>query len=278
MNLEKTHLYLYTFCRYFLATMIISYAFAKIFETQFVTQPSIYDRPIDSLTGFQLTWYYYGYSYWYGLVIASTQILSSILLFFRKTTRIGIILFLTFMINILLVDFAYEIHGAKGMAIILTIMALFILLSDYKALFKYFIKEPSLFQNVDQANWINKVHKAKYIYIPLVFIGFTILITTLKNKYMGHNKFYGTWENIDTSERLYFEAANTFQINKKCELSNFVSGEYSFTNDSIRLKTIITDKTNKENKIDYLNGKYLIKNNHLIITTKSNLVKFKKIR
>jgi len=95
MNWNKTHLYLYTFCRYFLATMIISYAAAKICETQFIAQPSVYDKPVGTLTGFQLTWYYYGYSYWYGLVIAFTQIISAILLFFRKTTRIGIIIFET---------------------------------------------------------------------------------------------------------------------------------------------------------------------------------------
>ncbi|EEI93318.1 hypothetical protein HMPREF0765_1120 [Sphingobacterium spiritivorum ATCC 33300] len=43
------------------------------------------------------------------------------------------------MVNILLVDLAYDIQGAKGMAIVLTIMALFVLLSDYKLLINYFI-------------------------------------------------------------------------------------------------------------------------------------------
>lgn len=274
MDWKKIHLYLYTFCRYFIATMIISYAFAKIFETQFTSQPSVYDKPIGSLSGFQLTWYYYGYSYWYGIVIATTQIISALLLFFRKTTRIGIILFLTFMVNILLVDFAYNIEGAKGMAFIMTMMGLFIFLSDYKNLIKYFINEPLLFQDTDRPNWLNKISKVKYIYIPFVFIGFFVVLNSLKNKYMGKNEFYGAWENIDNSERLYFEAANTFQINKHCEHKSFVNGEYEIKNDSITLNS--QDKGTKMHQ--YIKGKYQLKQNQMIITTKNGLLNFKKIR
>lgn len=271
MNWKKIHLYLYTFCRYFLATMILSYAFAKILGTQFVSQPSVYDKPIGSLSGFQLTWYYYGYSFWYGLVIACTQIFSSILLFFRKTTRIGIIIFLTFMVNILLMDFAYDIEGAKGMALTLTIMAVFVLLSDYKALFRYFIEEPPLFQDSDRPAWMNRMSPLKFIYIPLVFIGFFVLISTLKNKYMGRNEFYGTWENVETAERIHFEAAHTFQINKKNEPDSFVHGEYIFSEDSITLK-------NLPEKQSYLKGKYTLSENDLTIIARDDILKFKKIR
>jgi len=63
MNWRKIHFYLHTFCRYFLATIIISYAFAKILGTQFTSQPSTYDKPVGLLSGFELTWYYYGYSF-----------------------------------------------------------------------------------------------------------------------------------------------------------------------------------------------------------------------
>lgn len=275
MTWKKLHLYLFTFCRYFLATMIISYAFSKILETQFIAQPSVYDKPIGSLTGFQLTWYYYGYSYWYGLVIAAAQIISSILLFFRKTTRIGIIIFLAFMINILLVDFAYDIQGAKEMAVIMTIMGLFILFSDYKTLLKYFIDEAPLYQDSDRPLWMNKISKLKFIYIPIVFIGFFILINTLKNKYMGKNDFYGTWENIKTGERLHFEAGNTFQINKQNNYQPFINGEYNFTKDSIMLDIPSVD--GKKDKA-FRHGKYTIDHKKLIITDNNETTEYRRIR
>lgn len=278
MNWKKTHLFLYTFCRYFLATMIISYAFAKLFETQFVSQPSVYDKPIGTLNGFQLTWYYYGYSYWYGMVIAVTQIISALLLFFRRTTRIGIVLFLTFMVNILLVDFAYNIEGAKGMALTLTLMAIFVFLSDYKNLLKYFLAEPPLFSDEERPKWHIKLNKVKFAYIPLVFIGFFLLLTALKQKYMAKNQFSGTWENVENADRLYFEAANTFQINKQFANSSYVNGEYRFTKDSLILKRSGKEKKVVADSTHLYSGKYQLKGNELMVISGGKNTIFKKIR
>ncbi|MGV0754154.1 hypothetical protein [Empedobacter brevis] len=274
INWKKIHYFTYTFCRYFLATMIISYAFAKIFETQFISQPSVYDKPIGNLSGFELTWFYYGYSYWYGLIIASTQIISSLLLFFRQTTRIGIIIFLTFMINILLMDFAYDIDGAKGMAVVLTIMALFVFFSDYNELIKYFIKTPPLFEK-ERTIKINKISKLKFIYIPLVFIGLFVLITTLKDKFLSQNQFFGAWENVKNNERIYFESANTFQKVNNSTFKPINSGTYTFEKDSIYLKG--TQEENQTPEI-ILKGKFNINNNELKIETTKGVKFYKRIR
>ncbi|KIA88097.1 hypothetical protein [Kaistella jeonii] len=286
MNWKKVHFYLYTFCRYFLATFIISYAFAKILETQFTSQPSVYDRPIGSLSGFQLTWYYYGYSYWYGLVIAVTQIISSILLFFRKTTRLGVILFLTFIVNITLMDFAYGIDEAKWMALLLTMMAFFVLLSDYKAFYRYFITEPQLFSEDERPKWMLKAKNVKFFYIPLVFIGFFVLLSAMKKKYMGLNEFYGTWENTANGDRLYFEAGNSFQILQKNEFKKSNSGIYSFTRDSLKLQTAndeeifsdFKDKSPTSKPIYYFKGKYKLTGKSLNITSDQVNLNFKRIR
>jgi hypothetical protein len=232
--------------------------------------------PIGSLDGFRLTWYYFGYCYWYGLVIAITQIISSLLLFFRKTTRIGIIIFLAFMVNILLTDYAYHIDGAKGMALILTLMAFFVLFSDYKVFLKYFWEEPALFENSDRPNWVNKISKIKFIYIPAVFIGFFVMITILRDKYMGEDVFHGTWENLKTKERLHFEDLNSFQINKNGDFKNPVYGEYSFTKDSLTLKT--PDPSQKDKSKNYLKGKYSFGKTDLTIITKTDRLQFTRIR
>ncbi|MGV0967221.1 hypothetical protein [Empedobacter falsenii] len=274
INWKKIHYFTYTFCRYFLATMIISYAFAKIFETQFISQPSVYDKPIGNLSGFELTWFYYGYSYWYGLIIASMQIISSLLLFFRQTTRIGIIIFLTFMVNILLMDFAYDIDGAKGMAVVLTMMALFVFLSDYKELIKYFLKTLPLFEEQRTVK-INKISKLKFVYIPLVFIGFFVLIITLKDKFLSQNQFFGAWENVENNERIYFESANTFQKVNNSTFKPINSGMYDFEKDSIYLK--VMQEENQTPEI-ILKGKFNIHNNVLKIETAKGVEIYKRIR
>lgn len=294
-NWKKLHFYLHTFCRYFIATMLISYAFAKILGTQFTAQPSTYDQPIGLLSGFNLTWYYYGYSFWYGVFIAVSQIATSLLLFFRKTTRIGIILFLSFMVNILLVDYAYDIDGAKGMATILTIMGFFLLFSEYPLLVKFFFEEPPLYETTDRPKWINKIAKIKWVFIPIVFIGFFIGLSILKTKYLGKNQFYGTWQNVDRNESLKnfnFEVAKTFKINGNNNIEKIANGEYSFTNDSIFFKTytdeyekfLNEDKTNAALHTDstkmiiFLKGKYVLKGKTLTIENNKTKIVLKKIR
>lgn len=270
--------------------------FCKNFRnTIYTTQPSTYDQPIGSLSGFKLTWYYYGYSFWYGVFIAISQIISSLLLFFRKTTRIGIVLFLSFMVNILLVDYAYDIQGAKGMATVMTLMVLFIFLSEYPLFIKYFLTEPPLFQGTERPNWVNRISKVKWVYIPLVFIGFFFGISTLKSKFMGKNQFYGTWNNIDTTadfKHFNFEVANTFKINGTHNLDQIANGQYSFTKDTITLKTFTkeyqnfldNDKTNAilnpdtTKMIVLIKGKYQLNDNVLTIQNDTNKIVLKRIR
>jgi hypothetical protein len=295
MNWKKLHFTLFTFCRYFLATMILSYAFAKILGTQFTSQPSVYDQPIGSLSGFNLTWYYYGYSFWYGVFIATSQIASSLLLFFRKTTRIGIVLFLSFMVNILLVDYAYDIQGAQGMATIMTVMALFIFFSEYPLFIKYFFTEPPFFQDAEKPIWVSKFHKAKWVYIPLVFIGLFFGILTLKSKYMEKNQFYGTWQNVDKAARLKncnFEILNTFQVNGANNIDKIANGSYSFTNDTITLKTFTKEyqdalKNDKKGAIanpdarkmiTFLKGRFQLTDKRLTIKNDTIKIVLKRIR
>ena len=292
MNWRKIHFYLHAFCRYFLATIIISYAFAKILGTQFTSQPSTYDKPVGLLSGFELTWYYYGYSFWYGLCIAAAQIVSSLLLFFRKTTRIGIVLYLSFMVNILMVDFAYDVNGAQGMATVLTIMALFVFFSEFPLFFKYFYEEPPLFQDQERPKWFNKTSKIKWVYIPIVFAGFFMILSGLKNKYMGLTQFYGTWQNTNPAapfKRLYFEANNTFKVSEKSDNKIIANGEYSYTKDRILMlgytnkykmspiRMIANSAPDTVKKRLQLSGKYLITATQLSIETDTGKMVFNKV-
>jgi hypothetical protein len=206
---NQLHYYFYTFCRYFSATMLLIYAFAKILGTQFTSSPIIYDTPIGALEGMDLAWFYFGYSYPFAVFIAMSQITASLLLFFRKTVRLGSVLFLFIMINIVAVDIAFSIDfDAFVMALILTAMGLFIFFSEFPLFIKYFITEPALYQKNNMPGWVNKIHKLKLVYIPLVFIGFLCLLTNVKETELNENEFYGTWQlqkGDSKFNKIYFE-------------------------------------------------------------------------
>lgn len=253
MNWNKIHPILHTLARYFLASVILMYAVAKIMGTQFSSTPSIWDKRVGELSGFELTWFYFGYSFWYGVFIASSQILAAFLLFFKQTTRAGIVLYLSIMANILVLDFAYNIDGAKGMAVLLTVVALFVLLSEYKAFFEFFVTKPPLFDNADRPKWLNRLSKLKFVYIPVLIIGLFVMTYFLKQNIMTKNEFYGAWQPTAYQdwERIYFQEASTFSIRNNNDLEEIHSGIYQVDRAQKRINFLIF--TVPEDSVNLLN-------------------------
>jgi hypothetical protein len=55
-------------------------------------------------SGEWLTWYYFGYSLVYGCIVAAIQIGGSLMLLFRKTLLLGVIILFAFMLNLTLIN------------------------------------------------------------------------------------------------------------------------------------------------------------------------------
>jgi hypothetical protein len=109
--------------RWFAAGVILLYGFAKLNGSQFTVLDSELDKPMGTVSGFWLTWYYFGYSTVYGSIVALAQIVGGVLLTFRRTSLAGALLLLPILINIILVDVFYRIDlGATVVAIVLAIL------------------------------------------------------------------------------------------------------------------------------------------------------------
>ncbi len=213
-NLKSNILYvLRLICRYYIAFQMFIYAFAKILKSQFDLGLSyLGDTTINSFNGFMLTWNYYGYSRTYGLIIAATQIIAALLLLFRKTERIGVILFLSFMINILLVDIFYDIQGALSIAIKLSVMGVFLLISDWSGIKSYFLKfkiKTPLFPSILPEKF-RKLYWIKFLIIGgMIFYGYNY-IATIKKSYLLKKEIFGIYKAVpkDFNERyfrIYFD-------------------------------------------------------------------------
>ncbi|MDB5147387.1 MAG: hypothetical protein JWQ57_1407 [Mucilaginibacter sp.] len=133
------HAFLRGVLRYFIAYQVMVYGFAKILKTQF---GHIYTRdntPVGSLSGFELTWNYFGHSYTFAVILGLLQIGGGIMLLFRRTTLLGTCILLPVMLNIVLINIFYDIDtGAFINSIIITTGLLYLLLlrwSDIKAVF-----------------------------------------------------------------------------------------------------------------------------------------------
>ncbi len=90
--------------RYISAFLLFGYGSSKLAHLQFHMNNALAHRPIISLTGYELTWYYYGYSRMYACILGFTQVIGAILLLFRKTALLGAVTMMPVIVNILLID------------------------------------------------------------------------------------------------------------------------------------------------------------------------------
>jgi|ERR1700723_3409988 hypothetical protein len=124
--------------RYLSAWMLLTYGLAKLAGVQFHA-PDVAQRPVSSLSGYQLTWFYYSYSHAYGSILGLVQLTGGILLLFRKIATLGAAMMLPVMINILLINLFFAIGwGAQGIAAFIFASMLALLWRDRAALFGCF--------------------------------------------------------------------------------------------------------------------------------------------
>ena len=143
-NSARIYAVLYAIIRYTIAFNVASFGWKKIFGLQFVVPAEIVSKPMNQQPGEALTWYYFGYSQAFGLIIAVTQIVGSYLLLFRKTFLLSCLVLFTLMLNIALIDIFYQMNaGALTQAVVLTCGLLFLLLTDYRKFVVLFFKSDS---------------------------------------------------------------------------------------------------------------------------------------
>ncbi len=128
INTDKVQTWFVAIIRYWLALEISGYGFAKFFHLQFGENFVRNDSTVGSLSGFSLTWNYFGYSNVLNMVIGFIQVAGSVMLLFRKTTLLGVMMLLPVMVNIVLIDVLYNIPlGATLNAIYFTTGLLYLL-------------------------------------------------------------------------------------------------------------------------------------------------------
>lgn len=189
--------------RYFLAYIFVLYGFAKLYRTQ-LYEPFLHwkDTPLGELNGFALTWAFFGHSYPYSVFIALSQILSAMLLCFRRTQLIGAVMLLPIIGNIVFVNFAYQVP-VKLYSTVFLVMTGYLVLSDFRRLKVFFWnngatparEEPEIEPRVRKRHYV-----FKFVMILAIFAFNTYSFETMTNQapYVEH-PVYGVWE-IESSE------------------------------------------------------------------------------
>jgi hypothetical protein len=109
-----------TRARWVAVVFCLLYGFAKLNGSQFTVLDSELTKPMGHVSGFWLTWYYFGYSPVYGTLIALLQIGGGVLLAFRRTALAAALMLVPVFVNIILIDISFAIDvGVTIVAIII---------------------------------------------------------------------------------------------------------------------------------------------------------------
>jgi uncharacterized membrane protein YeaQ/YmgE (transglycosylase-associated protein family) len=158
--------------RYFIALDLCMFGFQKIFHLQFVIPLGVLDNPFSSLSGEEMLWAFFGHFYAFTVIIASLQFIGSFMLLFRKTRLLAVIFLLPLMLNILLLDYFYNLGMVVNIyTTILVIALIYLILLEYDRLVEFFFRAKN---NAPALNFKNNLLKNairfSIFFIPLLLM------------------------------------------------------------------------------------------------------------
>jgi hypothetical protein len=191
-----------TILGYLAAFLVITYGFAKLNGSQFTILDSELDKPMGQVSGFWLTWYYFGYSKFYGNLIAFAQVLGGVLLMFRRTTLLACCLLLPLIANIILIDVFYAIDlGALLVALFMEIALLVILKPHVMELYDLFWVKQKPLTPAKSSPTITIIGKyAVRVLLIVLPAMFTYWVANYNNRFP--TPLDGAWDVIQASSNL----------------------------------------------------------------------------
>lgn len=186
--------------RYFAAILLMIYGFAKINGSQFTILDSELDKPMGEVSGFWLTWYYFGYSAVYGNFIALVQIVGAVLLTFRRTALLGACMLAPMLANIVLIDVFYGVEpSATLVAILLLALMISLIAPEREKLIALFLPQAGAHDSTSRAamKW--------GVRISMVLGAFALTYWTVNYNNRAPTPIDGTWDVVQVEPQTAVE-------------------------------------------------------------------------
>lgn len=124
---------------YYLAIILLKYGFDKIFKAQFyLPEPNTLYTPLGMLDKDILYWSTMGSSYSYNVFMGAMEVIPALMLLYHKTRTLGLFILLGVLINIVGVNFSFDI-SVKLFSSFLLLINLLLLVPSFKSLVQFFV-------------------------------------------------------------------------------------------------------------------------------------------
>ncbi|MBB6371500.1 hypothetical protein [Chryseobacterium shigense] len=123
----------------YLAVVLMKYGFDKVFKTQFyLPEPNILYSRFGNLDKDILFWSTMGTSRFYSISTGILELLAALMILFRKTRVLGLLVSIGILINILFINLGFDI-SVKSFSLILLLMAVFALKDEWLQLYRFLV-------------------------------------------------------------------------------------------------------------------------------------------
>ena len=177
---------------YYLSLTLLTYGFNKVFKWQFYfPEPNTLYTHVGDMTPDILYWSAIGTSYSYSFFSGIIEIIPALLLLFRRTRLIGGLVSVMVMINVVMINFGFDI-SVKVYSLFLLFCSILVIAPDMNALLKFFSGEnvtsqKNLNLNIDTKGQLICYTIGKPVVIGLMF--FEVLLPYFKTQNFNDDLF-----------------------------------------------------------------------------------------
>ena len=205
-NYRRFHAWLRIWVRYALLLTLFGYGFAKVFPLQFT--PPLLARLLEPLNEFSpmgVLWTFMGVSAAYTIFSGTAEVAGGVLLMFRRTTTLGALVSAGVMLNVVLLNFCYDVP-VKLYSTNLLLMAIFLAAPDFRRLYDALVMNRATRPSrVDQPLFRSRRTRRAAIALKAIVLGY-VLFMQIRSGVQGYRSvyvnapkspLYGIW-NVDT--------------------------------------------------------------------------------
>lgn len=173
-----THLnyWLVLFARYYVILVGLSYGIIKLFGMQMVF-PSLHQlaTPLGDLLPMRFSWFFIGYSGPYQFFSGLMEFIAALLLLYRRTTSLGVLMATGVFINVMMLNLCYDIP-VKIFSMQMVFTCLFLLANESGRLIDFFIfNKPAPEGKIYHFNYTKKWMRVTRVVLKCVFIAVMLI-------------------------------------------------------------------------------------------------------
>ena len=268
--------------RYFLGLALVFYGFGKINLSQFPF-PDLYtlNEPFGDSSPMGLAWAFMGYSPAYNIIIGSTEAISGVFLFIRRTKTFGALMSMVVMANVVALNFCYDIP-VKLFSSHLLIMGIYIASADIKRLVAFFFLNTEVPKPSHYTPSLGKKMKIAAICIKVLllgYIGYTnieMLVMSLvdKKKELAVSPLYGVYSVEEFRVVATLSAIGNQHIDHFTEIYFDKGSRANFVNRDPKSREIYNYRLDTNRNLLMFVNRFSDKDTIRFHLTKSNMINF----